>query len=334
MMKLSILITSYNLEEYISQAIESVVKQNMPFEWELLIGDDGSTDGTVDIIKQWIEKYPQNIKLVVDEHPEHHSKNGTRAAKNRARLLEKANGDYIHFLDGDDAFVYENKLKNQVDILENPEFADCSCTGHNIIRALVNEGREELYSAELPNSRRILKTEIARGRYVHTDTIMFRKECKVLLLDPLYRDYLNDTFITYILMQYGSMYYVNQAWSKYNITGEGLWTGRHKVYGYFRNVIIYDLKIHVNRSLKKELEYQHLFDIRFILKNYKIEGEHESNILVDNLDTDIFSTTWLLYRINNLTFGEKFKREAFKLYIYTKATVRRIKNLFNKILSK
>ena len=50
-MKLSILITSYNLEEYISQAIESVVKQNMPFEWELLIGDDGSTDGTVDIIK-------------------------------------------------------------------------------------------------------------------------------------------------------------------------------------------------------------------------------------------------------------------------------------------
>ena len=46
-MKISVMITSYNLQDYIDAAIESVVRQEMPCDWEILIGDDGSTDGTV-----------------------------------------------------------------------------------------------------------------------------------------------------------------------------------------------------------------------------------------------------------------------------------------------
>ena len=49
------MLTSYNLVDYIDTSIASVVNQEMPCDWELLIGDDGSNDGTVDKIKIWIE---------------------------------------------------------------------------------------------------------------------------------------------------------------------------------------------------------------------------------------------------------------------------------------
>ena len=78
-MKLSVMITSYNLQDYIDAAIESVVRQEMPCDWEILIGDDGSTDGTVEHINRWIEKYPNNIKLFCHSREGDEGKLGSRA---------------------------------------------------------------------------------------------------------------------------------------------------------------------------------------------------------------------------------------------------------------
>mgnify|MGYP000432356601 FL=1 len=65
--KVSIMLTCYNCEECIDEAIRSVVIQKMPFNWELLIGDDGSSDNTISIIDGWIKRYPENIRLFVME---------------------------------------------------------------------------------------------------------------------------------------------------------------------------------------------------------------------------------------------------------------------------
>ena len=74
-MKLSILLTSYNLVDNIDAAISSIVVQEMPFDWELLVGDDGSTDGTVEHVQEWVKKYPNNIQLI--QHPrDGEAKNG------------------------------------------------------------------------------------------------------------------------------------------------------------------------------------------------------------------------------------------------------------------
>lgn len=109
----------YNQEQYISRAIESIVNQKTTFSFELLVSDDKSTDKTVNVIREYKEKYPKIIRLL-----ERTSNIG--AIPNFVDTLNKATGKYIAFCEGDDFWIDKNKLQKQVDALENnPTFGFC-----------------------------------------------------------------------------------------------------------------------------------------------------------------------------------------------------------------
>lgn len=305
MKKISIMITSYNLEDYIGNAIESVVCQEMPCDWEILIGDDGSTDNTVNIINEWVEKYPDNIHLYSMSKNENHGMDGFRAAKNRAFLLEKATGDYLNYLDGDDCWLGTEKLKRQFELLERPEYQDCICCAHNIYRYFISESKgENMASASIPMRTYTAEEYWAKG-YFHTNTILFRKESKEILLDPLNRGFLNDIFITFCLLQKGKLLYIPESWAQYNITGTGLWTGQKLIYGRFRNLHLYDLELRINPSLSRQSFVKHWGDIRYILDNYTKADEDIISPLVKNLDPNVFVYTVLLSKLENLSLKEK-----------------------------
>jgi glycosyltransferase involved in cell wall biosynthesis len=105
----SVLITSYNRENYISESIESVISSDF-HDFELIIVDDCSTDRTVEIAKKYAEKdrrvkvYQNDINL--GDYP------------NRNKAASYANGKYIKYLDSDDLF-YNYSLKVMVDFMEN-----------------------------------------------------------------------------------------------------------------------------------------------------------------------------------------------------------------------
>lgn len=321
MKKISILITSYNLEDYIDKAIQSVVSQEMPCEWELLIGDDGSTDRTISIINDWIAKYPDNIRLYSIARNENHGMDGFRAAKNRAFLLEKANGDYINYLDGDDCWLGSEKLKRQFDLLESQEYQDTSCCAHNIYKYFVSDGKgANMVSESIPMRTYTAEEYWAKG-YFHTNTILFRSTCKDILLDPINRGYLNDIFITYCLLQKGKLLYVPESWAQYNITGTGLWTGQKIIYGRFRNMHLYDLELRINPSLAKQSFVKHWGDIKYIMENYTQADVDLIAPLVKNLDASIFVYTLLLSKLDNLSKGEK----RMKRNLWLKGLILRIK---------
>lgn len=100
--RFTVIICAYNVENYIERAINSVLSQDYK-NYELIISDDCSTDNTMEIIKKYIN---ENVKLVKTP-----SNTGT-AGGTRNAGLEKANGEYIIFLDGDDTLYDENVLKN------------------------------------------------------------------------------------------------------------------------------------------------------------------------------------------------------------------------------
>ena len=100
--RFTVIICAYNVENYIERAINSVLSQNYK-NYELIISDDCSTDNTMVIIKKYIT---ENVKLVKTP-----SNTGT-AGGTRNAGLEKANGEYILFLDGDDTLYDENVLEN------------------------------------------------------------------------------------------------------------------------------------------------------------------------------------------------------------------------------
>lgn len=100
-----------NAEKYIEEAIASVFAQTYD-NWELLLVDDGSTDGSTAIAQQYAAQYPDRIRYL--EH-EGHQNRGMSATRNLG--IRHAKGDYIAFLDADDVWLPE-KLTRQVAMLE------------------------------------------------------------------------------------------------------------------------------------------------------------------------------------------------------------------------
>lgn len=116
----SVIMLTYNHKPFVKQAIESVLMQKVNFNYELLIGDDCSTDGTIDILQEYANLYPNQVKLFLSEENQ-------GITKNSYRLYKKALGKYLASCEGDDYWVDENKLQIQVDFLENnPQYIGCS----------------------------------------------------------------------------------------------------------------------------------------------------------------------------------------------------------------
>ena len=118
----SVCIFTYNQINSIAQAVDSVLIQKTKFPFNVIIGDDFSTDGTREVLLRYIEKFPDKIELNLlpakgDGMPGH---------INYKTTIAKASGKYVAFLDGDDYWVDESKLQTQVDILEvNKEYSMC-----------------------------------------------------------------------------------------------------------------------------------------------------------------------------------------------------------------
>lgn len=107
----SVKMITYNHEPYIAQAIEGVVRQETEFPFELIIGEDCSTDGTMAIVLEYQKKYPEIIRVVT-------SNKNVGAKKNGYRTTKACRGKYIAFCEGDDYWTDPLKLQKQVDFLE------------------------------------------------------------------------------------------------------------------------------------------------------------------------------------------------------------------------
>lgn len=113
-MMLSVIMTTYNHERYIAQAIESVLRQQTSFRIEIVIGEDCSTDRTLNIALDYQAQYPEAIHII-------RSDRNVGWRENYRRTIEAAKGKYIAMLDGDDYFTHRKKLQMQVEMLEADE---------------------------------------------------------------------------------------------------------------------------------------------------------------------------------------------------------------------
>ena len=118
----SICIVTYNQEKFIEQTIKSILEQETTFKYEIIIGDDDSQDNTRQIIKKYVQQYPDTVVHIF------HEKN-IGPLENKKSVYKKAKGKYIYHIDGDD-LALPNKLQRQFDILENNQ--DCEICTHNM----------------------------------------------------------------------------------------------------------------------------------------------------------------------------------------------------------
>lgn len=117
--KVSIIMTTYNHARYVAQAIDSILLQEVGFRWELLIGDDASTDETTQIVQRYASQHQDKIVPIM-------RKENIGASRNFWDLLQRARGQYIAILEGDDLWTSTEKLQKQVQYMDtHSEIAAC-----------------------------------------------------------------------------------------------------------------------------------------------------------------------------------------------------------------
>ena len=143
--KLTVTITNYNQKDYIEDAVDSILKQEMDYSYEILVGDDGSTDGSWELLQ---EKYGTNDKVKLyrmsrDDSIKEFS--NWRHVRLICFLLKKSRGEYISILDGDDYYSSRDGFRRKIDFLELKENKDCiGCTSAAIFTSQKGEEPQEI----------------------------------------------------------------------------------------------------------------------------------------------------------------------------------------------
>lgn len=225
MLKLIVVILTYNLENYIEQAVESVLMQKVDFEYKIRIADDCSTDSTIDKIIALRDKYPNKIELLL-------SKENGGCLKNSNKAFAGIESEYIALLDGDDYWIGENQLQKKVNFLDNhSEYALCG--SGTVMR--YHDGTEKITGYVSENSSYDFK-DFLRGHitYVHPSALVLRNSIYKNGMPQIYYD-VEDTFENCAVrgdefrfmthLEKGKLMVFSEITSCYRIHEKGIWQG-------------------------------------------------------------------------------------------------------------
>lgn len=182
-MKVSVCIVTYNQHKYIRECLDSIVNQKTNFPFEVIVGDDASTDGTREIVQEYCNAYPTLVKAVF------HEKN-SGPTRNYFSVHSLAQGEYIVHLDGDD-YALPEKLQKQSDFLD--QNLQCCFVIHCMIP--VNKNSEIIPSKEYKNIPTISDLEflIKNQCFFSHSSKMYRRSANIF--DHSNNDFLIDFFI-------------------------------------------------------------------------------------------------------------------------------------------
>lgn len=224
----SVIIITYNQEKYITQAVESVLCQQCNFPFEIVIGEDKSTDNTRQICIDLQKKYPDKIRLILNEK-------NKGVVNNYYDTLFSGKGKYIAECAGDDYWIDPFKLQKQVDTLEKNE---------NIVLVHTNWEEIDESTGEIYNNKHVKKTYFKEnligkeytkillnqkgGPFVYLCTACFRRD-KVEYVYHKYpslfdgnKFFCEDYQLIFLLLQEGSFYYSEDKTTAYRIRKESV----------------------------------------------------------------------------------------------------------------
>ena len=265
---ISIMITTYNLENYIAETLDSVLTQDTGYSFEILVGDDGSKDKTMDILKEYQSRYPEIIQIFQMPREDDAVYNKVeRAAANRMQLWEHAAGKYACFLDGDDYYIAGDRLQRMADILEQPANRDCIMCAHNLM--MHYEKGSDFPLCRAKKERKISFQQYWPLMFLQANAIMFRNEEKLKNLPEALRGNFDDNNITFWLFQHGKMYYLPECMGAYRQVEGSSWNSNDELQKACSNLIGYNLELIAAPQKKRFSEIRHYPDFDYILEHIK-----------------------------------------------------------------
>lgn len=250
--KVSVVMITYGHENYIREAIEGVLMQQIDFSVELIIANDCSPDKTDEIVNELIISNETNIEIVYKKH-----ETNIGMMSNFTFALNQAKGKYIALCEGDDYWTDPLKLQKQVDFLENNSSFSACFTDVSLLK----EDKFIPYALKEKHKKNSDAISIFYNTWIPTLTLVFRNSMLIKPIPKQFNKVFNgDLFLFYLLAQKGEIAYLDLITGVYRQHENGVWSGANRLQQLNKSIVSlklmnsffsYDEKI--NSILKERL---------------------------------------------------------------------------------
>jgi glycosyltransferase involved in cell wall biosynthesis len=232
----SVVMIAYNVERFIAQALDSALMQELDLDYEIVIGEDCSTDRTRDIVLDYAGRHPDRVRPIL--RPANLGMN-----RNFVETLAAARGRFIALLDADDYWTSPHKLRKQLDFLgANPS---CSICFHNAM-VVYEEGEREPHPFHMAQPRFLIShhipkpistlDDLAGGNFMQTCSVMFRAGLYGELPDWYLRMPTFDWPLHVLNAEHGDVGYIDEILGAYRVHAGGFWSTNMVHYRTVRDV--------------------------------------------------------------------------------------------------
>ncbi len=230
-MKVSVLMITYNHEEFIAKAIDSVLMQRTNFDFEIVIGEDCSTDNTRNIVVSYQKKYSDKCRLLLN-------KTNVGMHRNFIRTLQACKGRYVAMLEGDDYWTSPEKLQRQADFLD--DHPECAICFHNVTEVYKDGSREPHICFHNEQKDFFTVEELLQGNFIPTLSTMFRRGLFVKFPDWYYSLKMGDWPLHILNALHGKIGYIDEVMAVHLNHQEGVWFRMNLVERNKASIEVYD----------------------------------------------------------------------------------------------
>lgn len=217
---IDILIPTFNGSKYLKEQLDSILNQSFS-NWRILLRDDGSTDGTSEIIERWRCTNPGKLFLISDEEK------GLGVSQSFGRLLMQSSAPYVMFCDQDDIW-YSEKIKKSLDRIKQEEsgregFPLMVCTDLEIVDSELNSISRSFWRDRkdspviLGDFEKLIAHSVVTG-----NTIMLNRPAVDLAFPIKTNFFLYDQWISIKVARYGKILFLDEPLVKYRQHGNNV----------------------------------------------------------------------------------------------------------------
>lgn len=218
-MKLSVLIISYNHERFIAQAVESALNQLTDFEYEIVVGDDCSLDGTMQILMGLRQQNPDRIRLLPSER-------NIGMNRNLVRTLKACKGEYVALLEGDDHWTSNFKLHKQVAFLD--QHPECALCFHSV-EVIFDDGRPTYELRPEDHGEITHLRDLLRGNFIQTCSTVFRNRLFGEFPTWFFSLQMGDWPLHILNARHGTIGYIDSTMAAYRVHANGVWSSASQI---------------------------------------------------------------------------------------------------------
>jgi glycosyltransferase involved in cell wall biosynthesis len=196
---------TYNHEHFLADALDSILMQETDFNFEIVVGDDCSTDGTRGILLDYQKRHPDRVRPILHKH-------NVGMQRNTLATLEACRGEYIALLDGDDYWLSPKKLQSQVETLDShPEYSMC---WHNAYNEYEDGMREDFVTKhDGPKRECVALEEVAFRNFIPTCSVVVRRHVLGDYPSFCLKSPFGDWLINVLAAREGSLAYIDELWA-------------------------------------------------------------------------------------------------------------------------